>query len=84
MVVPAPTGLGALVSAPREQPAPLAPATAPGYVPQAADLPDPGPIRTRVVVLVLGSALLLLGGLRRLPDEVLRHTPRECLLEEGS
>ena len=42
---------------------------------QAADLPDPGPVRTRWVLLALGGALLLGGLLRRLPDEVLRVAP---------
>jgi hypothetical protein len=44
----------------------------------AAAPPDPGPVRTRLVLLVLGGGLLLAGLMRRLPDEVLRERPIEC------
>jgi hypothetical protein len=79
--VPPPSSAGVVPGSPRMQPTALAPSAAPAFAAEVAALPDPGPIRTRVVVLVLGSALLLVGGLRRLPDEVLRHTPVECRSE---
>lgn len=63
-------------------PAQSLPLTAPGQTPvvngavapvaQAAySPPDPGPVKTRWVLLVLGGALLMAGLLRRLPTDVL-------------
>jgi len=56
----------------------------PGPVLAAVDLPEPGPIRTRTVLLVLTGAALVAAGLRRLPDEVLRAAPVECRTEEAT
>lgn len=85
---PSVAALVGTVGAPGTRAAPGPPVTAPWAGPPvvasaepavaAAALPDPGPVRTRVVLLVMGGALLLAGLLRRLPDEVLRAVPIDC------
>lgn len=62
----------------------LAPAPALASALVAGRLPEPGPLPTRTVVLVLGGALLLAAGLRRAPDQVLRQGPVACRTEEAS
>jgi hypothetical protein len=64
--------------------APRPSAAAPGPVLAALDLPEPGPIRTRTVLLVLAGAALVAAGLRRMPDEVLRAVQVDCPTEERS